>query len=189
MKLNLGCGFRKIEGAVNVDASGACEPDLVCDLVSETWPWRDSSIQDVTFSYSLEQMAETRRELKHVFTELYRVCAPDAKIAITCLHPRHDRFALNPLCTQPISPDFLQLMSLQHNMQQIANGSLDSNLALEWGVNFSMTRHKFLLSPEWAEELSKDPNAEKNLRERMRYSANVCHSIEIDLVAIKEGLT
>ena len=32
MKLNLGCGRKKLEGFVNIDISDYCEPDMVMDL-------------------------------------------------------------------------------------------------------------------------------------------------------------
>jgi hypothetical protein len=37
MKLNLGCGFDKREGWLNVDSFAACEPDKLLDLESTPW--------------------------------------------------------------------------------------------------------------------------------------------------------
>jgi hypothetical protein len=185
-KLNLGCGFHKYEGWINVDSQTGCSPDVVLDLAKENWPWKDGSVSHVRFSHSLEQIPHVRSDLIHVFRELYRVCASETTVEILCLHPRHDDFALNPFCTTPISPEFLGQLSVQSNLQQIANGQLGTSLALDWGVNFQITRHKYLLTQDMRETLeNKGQAGEQELRRRMRFENNICHSIEIDLTVIK----
>lgn len=66
MKLNLGCGDRKIHGFINIDARKDCNPDIVADIrkidqkykdveliyachVLEHFPIKSSSFQDLTF--------------------------------------------------------------------------------------------------------------------------------------------
>jgi hypothetical protein len=148
MKLNLGCGFKKFDGYVNADIAKECEPNVVVDLVSEKWPWEDFSVSEALIEFSLEQMGHTPKHLEHFFKELYRVCANKAKIQIKCIHPRHDQFALNPLCTQKISPEFLSLLSAANNLQKIAAGELNDSVALMWQVNFNMVRrtHFYIIS-------------------------------------------
>lgn len=187
MKLNLGSGFQRLEGFVSVDVSEHFQPDVVVDLARETWPWADESASEVVFHFSLEQIPRTLEELRHAIRELYRVCAPGAKIFIQTIHPRHDEFVMNPLCSMPISPDFLQLLSIDVNLQRIGQGQTHSNLALEWNVNFKIERTKFILSSDLEAEFGDLQANEALLRKRMRFENNVCHAIEIDLVAVKSG--
>ena len=42
MRLNLGCGYNKREGFVNVDSSPYCAPNFIHDLEEFPWPWADS---------------------------------------------------------------------------------------------------------------------------------------------------
>jgi hypothetical protein len=51
MKLNMGCGFNKREGYLNLDLSPECHPNLVCDLESLPWPWKDDSVDQVLFNH------------------------------------------------------------------------------------------------------------------------------------------
>jgi hypothetical protein len=43
LKLNLGCGYTRMDGYVNVDVSAACNPDLVADLEEVPWPWANDA--------------------------------------------------------------------------------------------------------------------------------------------------
>lgn len=46
-RLNLGCGFRKLEGYINVDAYENCAPDVLWDLNTYPWPWEDNSVDHI----------------------------------------------------------------------------------------------------------------------------------------------
>jgi SAM-dependent methyltransferase len=54
--LNLGCGFRKMVGAINVDAYECCEPDMIWDLDQRPWPWPDNSIDMVHAIHLMEHL-------------------------------------------------------------------------------------------------------------------------------------
>ena len=59
MRLNLGCGFNKRDGYVNVDIGDHCAPDVVHDLEKAPWPWDDSSIDEIYMSHVLEHLGAT----------------------------------------------------------------------------------------------------------------------------------
>jgi predicted SAM-dependent methyltransferase len=64
MRLNLGCGNRKVSGWVNVDKVEACHPDVVADLEQLPWPWADDSVEEVMLSHVLKHLgAETKTYL------------------------------------------------------------------------------------------------------------------------------
>ena len=46
MKLNLGCGYNKYPGYVNVDHDANCSPDIVADLEGRL-PFDDSSVDEI----------------------------------------------------------------------------------------------------------------------------------------------
>lgn len=70
MRVNLGCGERKLDGYVNVDVCG--NPDVRVDLSTFPWPFEDSSVDEVFSEHFLEHVndfektiLEMHRILKH----------------------------------------------------------------------------------------------------------------------------
>lgn len=62
--LNLGCGYYKKEGFINVDAYDCCEPDVVWDLNKFPWPWPDDSIDHIYAAHIFEHLEDWWRALK-----------------------------------------------------------------------------------------------------------------------------
>jgi predicted SAM-dependent methyltransferase len=54
LRLNLGCGMRRLDGFVNVDKFG--EPELRHDLETFPWPWPDDSVVEVLLNHVLEHL-------------------------------------------------------------------------------------------------------------------------------------
>lgn len=187
MKLNLGCGFRKKEGFVNVDLGDFCTPDVICDLARETWPWPESSVEFVQFEFSMEQMGESQADLKHVIKELYRVSKKEARVKIICLYPRHDQFFLNPLNSHRLSMEYFRMLSMKDNLSQIGQGQSDNCLALQYGVNFGMESFRSLLSADIHQLMIENKITEDEVRRKMRFENNICQALEIDLVVIKSN--
>lgn len=72
MKINLGCGYRKLDGYVNIDNRLEVKPDIVCDGLNLPFP--DGSVDSVVAVDYLEhiptgktvdQIEEIWRVLKH----------------------------------------------------------------------------------------------------------------------------
>lgn len=185
MKLNLGCGFKKKAGFVNIDSSEGAGADLVFDLVKGVWPYDDNSVDEVHFDFSLEEMGESKKDLFFVFKELYRVCQDKAVIKILFTHPFHDQFALNPLGVHRLSPQFFQLLSIQQNMNLIANNRNDTCLALQLNVDFVVKNYKLLLTQEVYDLLEKKIITEDDVRHKMNFERNICQGVELELTVQK----
>jgi hypothetical protein len=185
LKLNLGCGFQKKPGYINVDVSESCLPDQRLDLAHDSWPWEKGSVRETVLEYSMEQMGTTPADLEHVVRELFRVSAHGAKVFVTAFYPRHDQFILNPLCTQRLSPDFFHLLSIGRNLNMIANGQHHDVLGMKWGVNFEVERFKYLISPAFQQDMEAGVISEAEIRRRMTYENNICQAFEVDLIVNK----
>jgi len=73
--LNLGCGFKKCVGAVNVDAFDNCQPDIVWDLNITPWPWaKDNEFDEVWAHHIFEHLY--RDKWWNAFCEVIRILKP-----------------------------------------------------------------------------------------------------------------
>lgn len=145
MKLNLGCGYNKQDGFLNVDASDACSPDKVWDLERTPWeiapyavpePLEDSTVSEVLLTHVLEHLGQTPQAFKAIIQELYRVCLDGALIRITVPHPRHDDFLGDPTHVRAIVPQLFDLLNREACEAWKQQGGANSLLAFEWGVDF-----------------------------------------------------
>lgn len=76
MKINLGSGPRKLDGYVNIDIQGQCNPDL-CHDVLDGLPFSDNSVDEVCAFDFLEHMPVGRQI--DVVTDIWRVLKPGGR--------------------------------------------------------------------------------------------------------------
>lgn len=73
LKLNLGCGRRRIGGHVNIDSNADVNPDVVRDL-SQGLPFTDSTVMEIQARDVLEHLGD---EFIFVMNECHRVLRAD----------------------------------------------------------------------------------------------------------------
>jgi predicted SAM-dependent methyltransferase len=81
MKLNLGCGNRRMEGWVGVDRHPCDAADVLCDLTKRL-PFAESSIDAVHMDDFIEHVLD----IPAFLDELARACKPGARIVMTTPH-------------------------------------------------------------------------------------------------------
>ena len=89
-KLNLGCGFQKLPGFVNVDISDISEPDCKHDLMQFPWPFEDNSVQHIVAKDILEHLGSSPDDFINVLKEMYRVSCNGAAWEVQFPHHRCD---------------------------------------------------------------------------------------------------
>lgn len=96
LMLNLGCGFNKLPGYVNVDAFAHCEPEVVHDLDVFPYPWADNSVDSIEYWHAMEHVkdwwgsfCECARILKYGGTLNIRVPDESSKTALTYRDHHH----------------------------------------------------------------------------------------------------
>ncbi len=80
--LNLGCGLKRLEGAVNLDLCAEVNPDVVHDLNRTPWPFPDGQFSEVLAYDVLEHCDDVIAAMG----EIHRICANDAVVRITVPH-------------------------------------------------------------------------------------------------------
>ena len=187
MKLNLGCGHNKQPGFVNVDAAAACQPDEVVDLEAFPWPWPDDSAELVLFHHSLEHLGGDPKVFLRLMQELYRVCAPDARVLIHAPHPRSDNYIGDPTHVRIITPQVLSLFDRQRNDEWQAKGQANSPLAHYTGVDFKIEGASLVLQEPYASDLNSGALSQADVSRLERTHYNVGDEWRITLIARKSS--
>jgi hypothetical protein len=184
-RLNLGCGYNKKEGFINVDRAQECAPDVVFDLEQPDWPWETDSASEVLFNHSLEHVGQNPQVFLRIMQELYRVCAPNAVVRINVPHPRHDNFIDDPTHVRVITPGLLTLFDRKLNVQWIKDGASNSPLAMYTRVDFTTQSVAAIPTPTYGDMLKQGKITHDGLMTLARESNNVIQEYKLVLVAQK----
>lgn len=76
--LDVGCGSRKLPGAVGIDIVSTSKADIVHDLSVFPWPFKDDEFDIVFLNHSLEHMEDILKTM----TELHRITKTGGRIII-----------------------------------------------------------------------------------------------------------
>ncbi|MGA2083833.1 MAG: glycosyltransferase [Holophaga sp.] len=185
MRLNLGCGQEHLPGWVNVDQFPAARPDLVLDLERLPWPFRDGCAEEVLLKHVLEHLGRDSETFLGILKELYRVCAPDARVRILVPHPRHRDFLQDPTHVRPVLAEMFEHFSLDCNQDWIRKGLPGTPLALYLELDFRIESATLNLDPWWDAEFRSGRISRARLDRAMQDCNNVVQTTEIVLRARK----
>ncbi|MBI5792155.1 MAG: hypothetical protein HZA63_11830 [Rhodocyclales bacterium] len=186
MKFNMGCGYKKLPGYVNVDAAPACAPDVVFDLECLPWPWADAVADTVLFNHSLEHMGQDPQRFLGMMQELYRICRNGAELFINVPHPRHDVFIGDPTHVRPVTPLMLSLFDKAQNDYWKAAGGANTPLAHYLGVDFRLTGTTYVLDEPYATRFDTGELDIATIESMARQYNNVIMEYQFRLAVLKE---
>jgi predicted SAM-dependent methyltransferase len=185
MKLNVGCGYSKRDGWLNVDKFAVCEPDQVMDAEVFPWPFDDNSVDEILFHHSLEHMGADADVFLRLIQEVYRVCKPAAKVQIDVPHPRHDNFINDPTHVRVVTPELLTLFSKARNRKARETDASNTALALYLDVDFEVRGAAVYLEERFQRALAAGQISEAQMIEIIRTENNVVVETQITLEVIK----
>ena len=181
IKLNLGCGYNRIEEHVNVDVSPVCAPDLVANLEETPWPWQTDSVESVVFNHSLEHMCATADRFLALMCELYRVSCDSAAVHIAVPHPRHDNFIDDPTHVRIITPALLRLFDRKKNDEWKKERTANTPFAHYLGVDFEITSSHAMLDEPYSSEFRSGRLTAAQVETLVRDKLNVAKEYRISL--------
>ncbi|HEY4517747.1 MAG TPA: class I SAM-dependent methyltransferase [Candidatus Paceibacterota bacterium] len=76
--LDVGCGSRKLPGAIGVDIVKTPQVDVLHDLALFPWPFETNTFDLIFLNHALEHM----EELLKTMSEIHRIARPGARIVI-----------------------------------------------------------------------------------------------------------
>lgn len=145
LRLNLGCGARKLPGWVNVDAQIMEDPDLVFDIARDRWPFADSTVDEAAAEHILEHLYPAG--LMHFMQELHRVCKNGARVKVLLPHPRHDIFLNDPTHVSALLPASFFGFSKKHIEGLAKRGIVLTPLYKHLGVDFDLSAVQYWFDP------------------------------------------
>ncbi len=80
IRLDIGCGYRKKQGFVNIDMNKNCNPDILLDISKKKLPHKDNTVDEIYCDNVLEHLNE--QQIEFVLSEFHRVIKKQGKITI-----------------------------------------------------------------------------------------------------------
>jgi glycosyltransferase involved in cell wall biosynthesis len=185
MKLNLGCGGEHLTGWVNVDKFAEAHPDVIHDLERLPWPFQDGCADEILMKHVLEHLGRDGDTFLGIIKELYRVCAPGARVRIVVPHPRHRDFLQDPTHVRPVLAEMFEHFSLAVNEDWLRRGLPGTPLAVYLGLDFRIESATLNLDPWWDAEFRSGRISREQLDRAMRDHNDVVQTTEIVLRAVK----
>jgi SAM-dependent methyltransferase len=186
MKLNLGCGFDKREGWLNVDNFAECEPDRMLDIESTPWDVPTNGFEHVLMKHVLEHVGADFSTFARVMGELFRILAPGGLLEIHVPHVRHDTFWSDPTHVRAFTPLTFRMMSKRQNREWIAARANYTMLALIMDVDFEIESIVQTYDPVWLAKVHDGSLRREDLRAKADQSWNVARELQVNLRAIKQ---
>ena len=81
-ELDLGCGPHKIKNAITVDKNKKVRPDVIYDLNTVSYPFKDNTFEKINMRHSIEHLDEPEK----VLYEVLRIAKNNAAIYIEVPH-------------------------------------------------------------------------------------------------------
>ncbi|WOG26345.1 class I SAM-dependent methyltransferase [Endozoicomonas sp. 8E] len=135
--LDIGCGRKKIAGAVGIDFSQMCNADVVLDLNHGRLPYDDNSVDFIFSSHTLEHLILDG--FVHVMRESYRVLRAGSQFKIVVpYYPSTANFANllhnNNIC---FNEHTFRFFSSETEREAISKDEYQSPSCQHWGLRYS----------------------------------------------------
>ncbi|OGP75037.1 MAG: hypothetical protein A2V86_05685 [Deltaproteobacteria bacterium RBG_16_49_23] len=188
VRLDLGCGRRKLSGFIGVDHYRHPGVNVVLDL-DQPLPFADDSVDLVLASNSLEHV----NNLEFTMQEIYRVCRHGAQLCIISTYSNEELKVSNPPHKQVFNEHTPRFWTSS------TNSAIDVDeymhlYAKTWGLRKSKLMHPdidfrcmkmdFFYFPEYQHLSEKE---QRNARKS--YWVNVCDEIMYHLMVVKEPIS
>jgi hypothetical protein len=175
-KLNMGCGFLKMDGFVNADFSDICDPDVKVDFNQMPWPFEDDEFQHIVAKDILEHLDTDKVPFTDIIKEMYRVSENGAVWEIQVPHHRSDHMWDDPTHKRTITPGTIKLFNQKSLIEGYKVGRSDSPLAFEMGVDIEYCEGRYVYGGKWMEMLKAKEITEEQLEFALHTQCNVAES-------------
>lgn len=189
MKLNIGCGFNKLDDYLNVDQFPECEPDLLWNLETTPWPFDDNTVDELVAHHVLEHLGQETKVFFAILKELYRVMRHDGVARIVVPHPTHSTFLSDPTHVRGFTANTFQMMDRTKNLDWAARRVNVTMLALMLDIDFVVVEATHAYDRKWKKKIADGEMTMEQVRELSNSMIGVIHELKVTLRANKPQST
>lgn len=186
-KLNMGCGFKKLNDHWNVDVEAKCNPDEVLDFEKTPWPYEDNFFEKITADNILEHIGQDPKVFTNVIKEMYRVSADQAEWFINVPHHRCDLFWDDYTHVRVLTAKTFKMFDQKVNFESIEKKLSDSTFGLYHDVDLEVYDVTYNMVGYWLQQQQDGMLAPKQMDINLNTMANVCESVNIFIRVHKPG--
>ena len=186
-KLNMGCGFRKINDHWNVDMSAKCNPDQVFDFDNTPWPYETDSFDYITAANILEHLGQNPRVFTEIIKEMYRVSTDGAEWFIQFPHHRCDVAFDDYTHVRMLTEKMFLMWDQKVNYESVLKNSANSTYGLYHDVDLEVTDVDYNIIHIWRNEVESGMLGYGQLNKNLNTLANVADTVSLHIKVHKPG--
>lgn len=183
-KLNMGCGFTKLDSFVNTDKSALVNPDEVIDLDILPWKWQSNEFDHIVAKDILEHL---KNDFVSTIKEMYRVSHNSAIWEIQFPHWRCDNALNDPEHKKLLTLNMFDLFDKNKVIERVRQGQSDSLLAFEHDIDIQICDIAFDYTEPFLERIKNKTITEEELQFSLNHLNNVAHSVKMLIQIHKPG--
>ena len=186
-KLNMGCGFKKLNDHWNVDIEKRCNPDQVLDFEVTPWPYEDNFFDKINADNILEHLGQDPKVFTNIIKEMYRVSKDQAEWFINVPHHRCDLYWDDYTHVRPLSAKTFRMFDQKVNFESIEKNLSDSTFGLYNNVDLEVYDSTLNFVNYWLQQQDEGMLGAKQLMINLNTMSNVVESVNIFIRVHKPG--
>jgi hypothetical protein len=186
-RINLGCGFNKFDGCLNVDKSEFVKPDDVVDLNVFPWKWKDNEFSHVVAKDILEHLGDKPEDFIKIIKEMYRISDNGAVWEVIVPHWRCDTALDDPTHKRLITLGMFKLFDKRLVLEGLKNDKKVSNslIAFEEDIDIEVCDIDFQYTPPYEKRIKAGVISKEELNHSLNHLNNVALSMKLLIQVFK----
>lgn len=185
-KLNMGCGFIKLNDHWNVDVSSICNPDEIVDLENIPYPWQDNFFEKITAINILQSLGETPKRFTNIIKEMYRISKSGAEWVVVTPHHRCDIFHDDYTNIRTLTPKTFKMFDQKINFDNLGKNN-ENVFGIFNNIDLEVLDYTFNIVGYWQSLLNEGMLGSKQFDINLNTMNNVVESINIFIKVHKPG--
>ena len=186
-KLNIGCGFKKLNDYWNIDFQRVCNPDQVLDIEQTPWPYEDNFFEKIHADNVLEHVGQDPKVFTNIIKEMYRVSKDQSEWFICVPHHRCDLMWDDYTHVRVLTEKTFKMFDQKVNFDAIDRGLSDSTYGIYNNIDLEIYDVQYDLVKYWQDQQAIGMIGSTQLNINLNTMSNVAESVKIFLRVHKPG--